>query len=45
MADREPKMYGGRWQEVRFLGKGGQGNVYEVADMKGIHPGRSWQSS
>lgn len=34
----DPKVYGGRWQLRRKLGKGGQGTVYEVADFLGIPP-------
>lgn len=35
MADEAPKVYGTRWQVIRELGKGGQGIVYEVADLHG----------
>src|SRR6266851_7769341 len=31
----EAKIYGGRWRVIREIGKGGQGVVYEVADMLG----------
>ena len=40
MAESEGRTFGGRWREIRWLGKGGQGNVYEVADMQGL-PSRS----
>ena len=40
MAETDARTFGGRWREVRWLGKGGQGNVYEVADMQGL-PSRS----
>ncbi len=36
MADDNAKTYGGRWRVVREIGKGGQGVVYEVADMYGL---------
>jgi serine/threonine protein kinase len=35
MAEND-RMFGDRWRVVRPLGKGGQGQVYEVADMGGL---------
>ena len=37
MTDTNAKTYGGRWQVVREIGKGGQGIVYEVEDTAAPH--------
>ena len=34
MADRNTRIYGGRWRVIREIGRGGQGTVYEVEDTR-----------